>query len=445
MAKQSIDAPLRAAWTAGAVLLALTTCSRKETEIDLQGSPSSYLVTFVGDLDEKEPDFLLTIDVDPTSEQRGQPIETMPIGHHGSVPHHMEYERPPNNEVIFVNAHQKELTMIVDIDNRRSINIAHTFEPPAPYRFPHDYQRTPNGTRLVGFLRSDGASPDPNEATTPGNHGGIGEYTNSGELLRTVSAAAPGLKKAVRPYAFALLPEIDRFVVTSAPMMESSWADVIQIYRYSDFSLLHTLDLPVGRDAQGQLVEGSQAAGFGPRILDDGTVFLNAYGCAFYHLTDIDTTTPSLEMVYTIQTDPVPHIGKIRGACSIPVRVAHYWIQSVSDLNSVVVLDISDPREPFEVHRINTPKWFKPHWLAKDKASNRLVMGAELGGEDGFFILRIDTDTGRIGFDPDFKARRSGSLFAKSHPGYIKLRRQDWPHGQSGNAWGHAALFWQDE
>lgn len=58
--------------------------------------------------------------------------------------------------------------------------------------------------------------------------------------------AAPGAARANRPYAFALLPDIDRLVVTSAPMMEESWADVVQIYRYSDFTLLHTIDLPPG-------------------------------------------------------------------------------------------------------------------------------------------------------------------------------------------------------
>jgi hypothetical protein len=53
--------------------------------------------------------------------------------------------------------------------------------------------------------------------------------------------------KPVRPYAFALLPAVDRLVVTSAPMMESSSADVVQIYRYSDFKLLKTIDLPAGK------------------------------------------------------------------------------------------------------------------------------------------------------------------------------------------------------
>ena len=82
---------------------------------------------------------------------------------------------------------------------------------------------------------------------TPGNHGGIAEYSADGVLLRATSAEAPGAVKPIRPYAFALLPDLDRLVVTSAPMMEVSWADVVQIYRYSAFTLLETIDLPPGR------------------------------------------------------------------------------------------------------------------------------------------------------------------------------------------------------
>jgi hypothetical protein len=32
---------------------------------------------------------------------------------------------------------------------------------------------------------------------------------------------------------------------------------------------------------------------------------------------------------------------------------------------------------------------FNPQWLARDPRSNRLVLGAELGGEEGFFLLRF--------------------------------------------------------
>lgn len=262
-----------------------------------------------------------------------------------------------------------------------------------------------------------------------------------GKLIRSVSAAVPDLEKAVRPYAFALLPEQDRFLVTSAPMHESSWADVVQIYRYSDFTLLHTLELPVGVSADGKVLEGSQRAGFGPRVLDDGTVFLNSYGCAFYHITDIETDTPRLQMVYGLKTKAAKTDDYIRGACGIPVRVGDYWIQPVGQSRAVVVLDISDPAAPREVYRLKTPRDFKPHWLAKDPLGNRFILGAELGGEQGFFMLRFDESNGALAFDTDFNGKKKGLIFSSKHPGYIALTQAEWPHGETGPAWGHAALF----
>jgi len=423
----------------------MTACAPKaeETVTDAQASP--YLLVFAGDLDEKDSDFLIVIDVNPQSKTRGQPISSTPIGHKMSLPHHMEYVRPPKGEPIFMNAHQRELSMIVDVSDPEEIAISKIFTPPAPFRFPHDFMRTSSGTRLVGFLRSEGASPDPEEQTLPGNHGGIAEYTIDGDLIRTASAAVSGYEKPIRPYAFALLPEIDRLVVTSAPMMEKSWADVVQIYRYSDFKLLHTLDLPVGRLESGKPIEGSQAAGFGPRILDDGSVFLNSYGCAFYHLTAISSEAPDLKMVYALNTKASSKPNQIRGACGIPFRIGQYWIQPVGHLNAVVVLDISSPDIPKEVYRLGTPKDFKPHWLAKDPLGNRLVLGAELGGEQGFYILRFDDQTGTLVFDSSFQGSKGAGLLKSKLSGYISLENKEWPHGKTGFAWGHAALFLEGE
>jgi len=423
------------------MMMLLCACGSQEIEIDNDEETSPYLLVFVGDQDESDSDFVMVLDVNPKSQSRGQPISSQSIGHKNSMPHHMEYFTPPKGEPIFMNAHRQELSMIVDVSDPSSIEIKKTFLPPPPYRFPHDYTRTPSGSRLVGFLRSEGVSPDPTEKTSPGNHGGIAEYSVDGELLRTASAAAPGLEKPVRPYAFALLPEKDRLVVTSAPMMESSWADVVQIYRYSDFELLHTLTLPVGRLKNGKKIEGSQAAGFGPRILDDGTVFLNAYGCAFYHLSAIESDAPQLEMVFTLKTKPSPNLSMIRGACGIPLRIGQYWIQPVGHMNTVLVLDISDPKTPKQVFRLSTPKGFKPHWLAKDPLANRLILGAELGGEQGFYMLRFNEDTGRLDYDRNFQGVRKKGLFRSKQPGYISLEHHVWPHADSGYAWGHAALF----
>lgn len=435
-------APLRCL---AAALLSLTTLScapASDPRSDGTGSP--YLLMFVGDRDERDSDFLLTINVDPASAQRGEPVASVPIGRKASMPHHMDYALPPPGEPLFVNAHHHEETLIVDTANPAQPRIKGRFATPAPFRFPHDYTRTPSGTRLVGFLRSDGPSPDPADPDRPGGHGGIAEYSADGHLLRSVSAAAPGMTRPVRPYAFALLPDIDRFVVTSAPMMETSWADVIQIYRLSDFKQLHTIALPPGRDAKGRVIPGSQAAGFGPRVLADGSVFLNSYGCAFYRLTDIASDRPALSVVHALETRPVAEKGAIRGECGIPLVIGRYWLQPVGDAQAVVVLDISNPAAPRAVQRLATPDDFSPHWLASDPASDRLILGAELGGEHGFYMLRFDAQRGRLRFDADFQARRGTgwrSWLRPARPGYISLERDRWPHGATGPAWGHAALF----
>lgn len=393
---------------------------------------SPYLLAFAGDGDGAESDFLAVLDVRSGSPDRGKTIATTPIGMTSSMPHHMEYSLPPAGELLFMNAHHQEKAMLVDVSDARRVRIVKTFGPPAPLRFPHDFYRTPKGTRLAGFLRSEGPSPYPGETASPGNHGGIAEYRADGTLMRTASAASKVATKPVRPYAFALLPEIDRLVVTSAAMMEETSADVIQIYRYSDFTLLETLELPAGRLADGRVLNGSQTSGFGPRVLPDGSVFLNAYGCALYRLSDIASASPKLETVMTIDT-PERAPGSIRGSCGIPIVFGNYWLQPVGRIHAVLVLDITNPSAPREVARLATPDTFNPHWLARDPRSNRLVLGAELGGEEGFYLLRFDDKSGRLSFDE--------SMSSDGQAGYLSLKNQQWPHGATGIAWAHAALF----
>ncbi len=407
-------------------------CSSPARDIKTSSDDASpYLLISAGDQDGKESDFLAVVDLRARSPEFGNVIATTPTGMTASMPHHMEYALPPAGELLFLNAHHHEASLLVDVSNPLAPRITKTFRPPSSFRYPHDYTRTPTGTRLVGFLRSDGPSIDTTETEKPGNFGGIAEYSVQGELLRT-AAAGNWRSKPVRPYAFALLPNIDRLVVTSAPMMESVSADVVQIYRYSDFKLLTTIDLPAGRLANGSVVAGSERAGFGPRVLPDGSVFFNSYGCTFYRLSEIAGPHPRLETLFALETPP-PKPDGIRGSCGIPVVFGHYWINPVGQLHSVVVLDIADPSKPHEVFRLATPPKFNPHWLARDPLSTRLVLGAELGGEEGFFILRFDEASGQLSFDRAFNG--------EGKRGYVSLATQTWPHGASGPAWGHAALF----
>jgi len=427
---------MRNPWTllaATIVCATIAACSSSRRDAATKpGGESPYLLIFAGDEDGADSDFLAVIDVRSDSPDAGKVIATKPIGMKKSLPHHMEYTLPPAGEPLFMNAHHHEMSMLVDVSDPRAPRIAKTFTPPPPLRFPHDYTRTPTGTRLVGFLRSEGKSIDTTETETPGNSGGIAEYSANGELLRTAMAGNAGAKP-VRPYAFALLKDVDRLVVTSAPMMESSSADVVQIYRYSDFKLLKTIDLPAGKLADGSVVDGSQRAGFGPRVLADGSVFFNTYGCAFYRLSEIASDNPRLDTFFALETSPPPKPGYMRGSCGIPVVFGHYWINPVGQLHSVIVLDIANPAQPREVFRLPTPSTFNPHWLARDPRSNRLVLGAELGGEEGFYILRFDESSGRLSFD--------SALESEGHRGYVSLKNQSWPHGATGAAWGHSALF----
>ena len=54
--------------------LALTACSQKSADIPLKGEGSPYLFVFAGDQDKEDPDFLAMMNVDPTSETRGEPV-----------------------------------------------------------------------------------------------------------------------------------------------------------------------------------------------------------------------------------------------------------------------------------------------------------------------------------------------------------------------------------
>jgi hypothetical protein len=231
--------------------------------------------------------------------------------------------------------------------------------------------------------------------------------------------------------------EIDRIITTSAPMLEDHVADVVQIWRYSDLTLLHTIQVPAGRAIDGAPFPDAARFPFGPRRLADGSIFLNSYACGFYRLSEIDSERPILSNVYTLQVPEPAEPNSIRGACGIPVIIGDYWIMPVGRAHTIVVLDISDPERPREVSRLNTTTEFNPHWLAKDPLSNRLVVGAELGGEQGMFILTFDASTGRLQFDQTIRS-------PDGRAGYIDLEAQDWPHGPSGPAWGHSALFLSD-
>jgi hypothetical protein len=150
---------------------------------------------WAGDKDEQSSDFLAVVDVRPGSRTYGDVLTTVPVGMGGTLPHHLEYSLPAAGQTLFANGHHHEQIFRFDISDAEHPKLVGTVPKAGPLRYPHDFVRLADNSLLVGYLRSDGPSPTP----------------------------------------------IDRFVVTSAPMMEDKSADVIQIWRLSDLTLLKTL------------------------------------------------------------------------------------------------------------------------------------------------------------------------------------------------------------
>ena len=413
-----------------------TARSRSGTPADVRGSgPARYLYVWAGDKDEKDSDFLAVVDIRQNSPSYGQVIATEPVGMSGTLPHHLEYALPGAGELLYANGHHHEMIFLFDVSRAERPRLAGRAQGVPPLRYPHDFARLPNGNVLVGFLRSDGASPIAADTLRPGNHGGIAEFTKDGRLIRWASAAAGASAdqgRPVRPYAFALPPGTDRVVVTSAAMMENYNADVVQIYRLSDFALLTTLRVPPARLPNADVLSAGHELPFGPRLMPDGSVLLNAYGCGFYRVSDI-ATDPKIENVYTldIPADRVPP-GRT-AACGVPIVVGKYWIMPVGRLNMVLVLDVSNPARPIEVSRLLADSTFRPHWSARDPGSDRVIIGAENGGESRMLMARFDATNGKLTWDPSLSSS-NGALG-------LSFVRTTWPHGATGEAFGHAAVF----
>jgi len=77
-------------------------------------APARYLYVWAGDTDEKHQDFLAVVDVQPGSATYAQVIATEPVGLTGSMPHHLEYELPGSDRLLFANAHHHEQILLFD-------------------------------------------------------------------------------------------------------------------------------------------------------------------------------------------------------------------------------------------------------------------------------------------------------------------------------------------
>ena len=392
-----------------------------------QGSP--YLFVWAGDEARTASDFLAVIDANPTSPNYGRILRTVPVGMTATMPHHTEYEFPQGN-MLFAEGFVAGHSFIFDLRRPLRPRLAAQFQDRAGYSFPHSFARLPNGDVLATFQSHGGVLA---------GGGGLVELRNDGSVVRSASALDPAVSKdLIWPYSLQVLPQMDRVVSSSSPMGWPDWGKLppgswtakrindqvtsqLQIWRLSDLRLLKTISLPADSGKHNE-------APSEPRLLPDGSVYVNTFSCGLYRVKDITGPQPSAELVYTFPGGESAHT-----ICSVPVVVGHYWIQTVAALPGLIALDVSNPEKPVEVSRlVLDPRYPMPHWLAADRKGDRLVITGDM--ERWVLVARLDPQKGTLTLDKSFHAPGATvpGIFFDGH------QKQN---GKVGSALVHGALF----
>ena len=383
--------------------------------------PASFLYVWAGDADTLSSDFLAVIDVRRESATYAQVISTVPVGAKGTVPHHTEHQ-VERDGILFANGFGAGRTFRFDVNQAASPKLLGSFTTAGDYSFPHSFVQLANGHLLSTFQ---------GRGTTNTPPGGLVELDRQGRLVRATSARSTGFDTLdMRPYSLAVLPAIDRVVSTSTDMLADHGAH-LQIWRLSDLALLHTIPLPKTSGGDGHQHEGAPTGKYSeqhhlfpgePRTLADGkTVLLATFTCGFYRVSAIDSPKPIIDFVKAF--------GGLD--CAVPVLVGNTWVQTIPDERAVVSLDVSDAMHPRELSRVTFDSTFKPHWMAYDAPSGRLIVN---DGESQLQLVTMNVGTGALAIDSAFRDRGA------KQPG-MRFDRASWPHGATGPAKAHGSVF----
>ncbi|HXV85741.1 MAG TPA: selenium-binding protein SBP56-related protein [Gemmatimonadales bacterium] len=390
---------------------------------------ADYLYVIAGDVDEKDADFLAVFDVRAGSQTYGQLVRTVPIEGRGNWPHHAEHHVTAGR-TLFVNGWNSGRTFVFDLSQRAAPQVKTSFTTAGGYAFPHSYARLPNGNVLATFQSRAG------DYTPPG---GLVELDETGAAIRSVSGVAPGIPDHdTWPYSLLVLPDHNRVITTNTRMgTVPEWLGLaqgpehvhagrgsrpthVQIWRLSDLALLATLHLPPQGGGHHELPAEV-------RRLANGDIYVNTFTCGLYRLEGVDTQIPSVvPVLYTPQ----------QGFkwCAVPVVIGNYWIHPSATESAVIVYDLSDRNAAREVSRVTLqPPFSEPHYISVDPSAPRLVVTAD-EPDVWVMIMNLDPRSGVLTVDQRF--REPGA----DHAGY-DFNRTEWPHGPTGKAMPHGAVF----
>ena len=379
----------------------------------LSENATSFVFAWAADEDNKDSDFLAIIDADPASSSYGDVVTTLPVGELGTMPHHTEHVMPDGG-TLFINGFDAGKTFLIDLTRPAEPKLSGSFVGAGPFTYPHSFERMPNGHVLATFQTEGEGNQKP---------GGLAELDREGNLVRSSSALGDTVEDPVRPYSLAIVPELDRVVSTSADMRGEHQSRAVQIWRLSDLSLIKTILLPHGeRGSEGWIVGE-------PRVLQDGrTVLVGTFSCGLYLIEALESADPGARLVHAFPFTRAPE-------CALAARIRNYWVQTVPSINGLISLDVTDPANPVEVDRLELGESLWPHWISPDSDSDtRLVLTGYRDLKNHVVLVNFDPETGALALD-----RRFGDP-TSSTPG-VEFARIEWPHGATGPAIPHGAVF----
>ena len=374
---------------------------------------SEYLYLWTASEDSTQADFLAVLDVREKAGRYGHLVTTVPVPGRGNEPHHTEHAMAADNR-LFANGFGSGQSFVFDMTDKARPRLANQFGDIAGMMHPHSFLRLPNGNVLATFqMQHDSLGMAP---------GGMAELTPRGQLVRSVSDNRAGLDRRIRPYSAAIVSALDRIVTTTTDMIGTEDTRVVQVWRLSDMSLLHTFNLPDGPRGN----EGFATAE--PRLLTDGmTVLVSTFNCGLYLIDGLDTAAPSGRLVASFPLKP-------KTSCAIPVIAGHYYLVTVPAWSAVVSLDIADPAHPREVSRVALGANDVPHWISLEPNQRRVVITGYAGLKNRVVIADFNAATGVLSLDRRF--REPGA----TAPGF-RMRGKLWPHGGRAAAVPHGAVF----
>ena len=168
-------------------------------------------------------------------------------------------------------------------------------------------------------------------------------------------------------------------------------------------------------------------------MLPDSSVFFNAYGCAFYQLSD--ALPPRSASRHGADTR---HLRRRRRGPAARAVVRHPDTANAGcnrsgRLHSVAVLDVTNPSAPARVSRLRDARYLQS-----------ALAGARSTIESAGARRRTAVRKGSTCLDSTRRRATCPSIRrcqVKDWLEYLSLKNQQWPHGNSGVAWAHAALF----